>query len=157
MQDAAHTKLTSYDDSTSVALKAEYVISSGVAGAMVWALGQDRIEGKPVLLEVLGKALRPITSVAEEHAVPEEFRLEQNFPNPFNPKTAIRFQVSGASDVKLVVYDLLGREVAVLVNEKREAGRYQDSFDATGLASGVYIYRLTAGSSVAARMMLLLR
>ena len=157
MQDAAHTKLTSYDDSTSVALKAEYVVSSGVAGAMVWALGQDRIEGKPVLLEVLGKALRPVTSVTDERAVPEKSGLEQNYPNPFNPRTVINSQLSVASDVKLVVYDLLGREVTVLVNEKREAGSYQDTFDASGHASGMYLYRLTAGAFTQARTMMLVK
>jgi len=157
MQDAAHTKLTSYDDSTSVALKAEYVVSSGVAGAMVWALGQDLIEGRPVLLEVLGRALRPVTSVSDERAVPEKSGLEQNYPNPFNPRTVINSQLSVASDVKLVVYDLLGREVTVLVNEKREAGSYQDTFDASGHASGMYLYRLTAGAFTQARTMMLVK
>ncbi|RPH33056.1 T9SS C-terminal target domain-containing protein, partial [bacterium] len=62
-----------------------------------------------------------------------------------------------ASQVELVVYDLLGREVAVLVKERRAAGSYQDTFDGSGLASGMYIYRLTAGSFVQSRKMLLLR
>jgi hypothetical protein len=88
--------------------------------------------------------------------LPTVARLEQNYPNPFNPKTGVRFQVSGVREagaggqgsgvsVKLVVYDLLGREVAVLVNERKSPGSYEVSFDGSGLPSGVYIYRLTAG------------
>jgi hypothetical protein len=88
---------------------------------------------------------------------PAESRLEQNYPNPFNPATEIRFQVSGTSDVKLAVYDILGREVAVLVHEQQGAGSYSVRFDAHGLASGVYLYRLTAGSFSMSRKMLLVR
>ncbi len=96
--------------------------------------------------------------VEEDHAdVPKVFNVEQNYPNPFNPRTGIRFQVPGVSDVTLAVYDLLGREVAVLVNEKKPAGTYQATFDGSGLASGMYIYRLKAGAFVESRTMLLLR
>jgi plastocyanin len=88
---------------------------------------------------------------------PTSFRLEQNYPNPFNPTTVVRYQVPVASRVMLSMYDLLGREVAVLVNEQKPAGRYEADVDGTGLASGVYLYRLTAGRYVEARKMLLLR
>ncbi len=96
--------------------------------------------------------------VAENHEdVPRAFALEQNYPNPFNPKTGIRYQVSGVSDVKLVVFDLLGREVAVLVDERKAAGLYEVSFDGRGLSSGVYFYRLTAGSFTQIRAMMLVK
>jgi hypothetical protein len=95
--------------------------------------------------------------VVDNAEAPSAFRLEQNFPNPFNPKTVVSSQLPVASDVKLVVFDLLGREVAVLVNERRAAGRYQDSFDASGLASGTYIYRMTAVDLVLSRRMTVLR
>ncbi len=88
---------------------------------------------------------------------PLRFALEQNYPNPFNPTTGVRFQVPEVSDVKLVVYDILGREVAVLVNERKSAGTYEARFDASGLSSGVYIYRLTAGMYVQSRKMVLLK
>jgi photosystem II stability/assembly factor-like uncharacterized protein len=88
---------------------------------------------------------------------PTCFSLDQNYPNPFNPKTGVRFEVLGASNVKLVVYDLLGREVAVLVNERKAPGSYEATFDGSGLASGVYIYRMTAGSFVQTRTMVLLK
>ena len=68
----------------------------------------------------------------------------QNYPNPFNPTTGVRYQVSEVSYVRLAVYDLLGREVAVLVNERKAPGKYELRFDGSSLASGVYVYRLTA-------------
>jgi M6 family metalloprotease-like protein len=83
------------------------------------------------------------------------FSLEQNYPNPFNPRTVVSSRLAVASNVTLIIYDLLGREVTVLVNERRAAGRYQDTFDARGLASGVYFYRLTAGNSELTRKMVL--
>jgi hypothetical protein len=88
-------------------------------------------------------------------AVPGQFRLEQNFPNPFNPSTVLRVQLPEAGVVKLEVYDVLGRNVALLVNEKRNAGRHDVRWDAFGLPSGVYICRMTAGNFSASRKMLL--
>lgn len=85
------------------------------------------------------------------------FTLHQNYPNPFNPTTVISYQLPVVSNVRLGVYDLLGREVTVLVNERREAGVHQVRFDRSGLSSGVYFYRLTAGSNVKTRNFLLLR
>jgi immune inhibitor A len=100
----------------------------------------------------------------EQDIGPTSFRLDQNYPNPFNPSTIIKYTVGGMRDlgpgargVSLVVYDVLGREVAVLVNEKKAPGSYQVLFDGSGLASGVYIYRLVAGSSVETKRMLLLK
>ncbi len=97
------------------------------------------------------------TGVKRTSEIAESFRLEQNYPNPFNPTTGIRFQVPGVSDVKLTVYDILGREVAVLVNERKAVGTYEVKFDGTGLASGAYFYRLTAGSFVQTKRLLFLR
>ncbi len=106
-------------------------------------------------------ALGGTTSVKEE-AMPASFRLEQNYPNPFNPSTTIRFTIpevrgqrSEVSRVSLKVYDVLGREVATLVNEPREPGVYSVNWDATGFASGVYIYRLTSdGLSLTKKLLL---
>jgi photosystem II stability/assembly factor-like uncharacterized protein len=109
---------------------------------------------------------RFVVNVADnQSSTPETYALEQNYPNPFNPKTGVRFQVPalsgvegpGVSDVKLVVYDLLGREVTTLVNERKGPGSYEVSFDGAGLSSGVYIYRLTAGSFIQSRKMILLK
>jgi hypothetical protein len=93
--------------------------------------------------------------------IPGSFALDQNYPNPFNPSTIIRYTIagagvqrSGACRTRLMVYDLLGREVVVLVDEKMPPGRYQVTFDATALASGTYIYKFVAGDFVASRKML---
>jgi formylglycine-generating enzyme len=101
----------------------------------------------------------PLSSGMGQHSTetPTSFALEQNYPNPFNPKTGVRFQVSGVSDVRLVIYDVLGREVAVLVNERKLPGQYEVTFDGSGLPSGVYFYRMHAGSFVQIRKMLLLK
>ena len=85
------------------------------------------------------------------------FVLDQNYPNPFNPSTTIRYELPKASLVRLSVYDILGREVRILVNERENAGSYRVTCDATGLASGVYFYRLHAGSFVKSLKLLLLR
>lgn len=92
-----------------------------------------------------------------DHALPSSFELHQNFPNPFNPATVIRFELPERVPVVLTVYDVLGRAVRTLANTTLNAGRYQLTFDASGLSSGVYLYRLQAGSTVVNRRMTLLK
>jgi hypothetical protein len=89
--------------------------------------------------------------------MPTGFRLEQNYPNPFNPVTNFQFSILNSQLTILKVYDLLGREVATLVNEVKQPGTYTVQFEARGLASGVYFYRLIAGEHILQRKMLLLR
>ena len=88
---------------------------------------------------------------------PSEFRLEQNFPNPFNPATTIQYQLPSTSNVSLKIYDVLGNEVVTLVNEKQDAGYKEIKFNADRYASGMYIYRLTADKYVSTLKMLLLK
>jgi hypothetical protein len=99
------------------------------------------------------------TSVSGSGNSPMEYSLSQNYPNPFNPVTTIQFSIPVGTygRTSLRVYDLLGREVAVLVNEKKAPGSYQVTFDGAGLASGVYIYELRAGEFVQTRKMALVR
>ncbi|MBI5474927.1 MAG: T9SS type A sorting domain-containing protein [Ignavibacteriae bacterium] len=97
------------------------------------------------------------TDVGESGDRPIDFRLEQNFPNPFNPTTTISFSLSKASSVKLVVTNMLGEEVATLVDGKVEPGKHVKVFDAEKLASGVYFYRMIAGEVSLARKMMLVR
>ncbi len=100
------------------------------------------------------------TSVGQVSETPEEFQLYQNYPNPFNPTTTISFQIPNhkpQSLITLKIFDLLGREAATLVNEEMKPGSYEQVFDASGLASGVYLYRLDAGGFVQAKKLLLLR
>ncbi len=97
-----------------------------------------------------------ITEVAID-GVPTDFALEQNYPNPFNPTTTINFQIPTAEMVTMNIYDLSGRKVAEIFNAQMEAGYYNVAFDASTLASGMYIYRLTAGSFTDVRKMTLLK
>jgi hypothetical protein len=85
------------------------------------------------------------------------FRLEQNYPNPFNPTTAVNFQLAARSKTKITLYDLLGREVAVLVDEVMNPGRYEARWDASGFPTGVYFCRIFAGTFTSTRRMLYCR
>jgi hypothetical protein len=95
--------------------------------------------------------------VINENMLPAVCALAQNYPNPFNPKTTIRYELPRGSQVRLSVFDILGREVSVLVDEKRDAGVYEVRFDGSALASGVYLYRLKAGDFVQTRRFILVR
>jgi len=88
---------------------------------------------------------------------PQRFSLEQNYPNPFNPSTTIRYQVNEAQWTTLKIYDLLGREVAILVNEEKLPGIYEEQWNASTMPSGVYFYRLLAGSHGETKIMSLLK
>jgi hypothetical protein len=89
--------------------------------------------------------------------VARAFELAQNYPNPFNPTTTIRYQIPTAEVVSLKVYDVLGKEVATLVSGRQEAGSYAVEFNAAGLSSGVYFYRLQAGGFVETKKMMLVK
>jgi hypothetical protein len=101
-------------------------------------------------------------SVEENGKVPTEFSLEQNYPNPFNPSTKIKYHIPDQvwNDSRLVtlkVYDILGKEIATLVNEEKQPGTYEVEFDATGLTSGIYFYQLREHNFVETKKMLILK
>lgn len=98
------------------------------------------------------------TAVETRETTPAQFGLQQNYPNPFNPSTSIRFSLSNAGYVTLKVYNILGAEVATLIdNQIRSAGEHSITFDARGISSGVYLYKLQVGQQTALNKMLLLR
>ena len=114
-----------------------------------WAVGDHGVILKYV----------PVSSGIGSHneALPESLYLEQNYPNPFNPVTNLEFGISDLGFVSLRVYDALGKEVAVLVNENKNPGRYKVDFDGSGLASGIYFYQLTSGNFTETRKMNLIK
>jgi photosystem II stability/assembly factor-like uncharacterized protein len=97
------------------------------------------------------------TNIDEIKFEPVSFELNQNYPNPFNPTTKIKYQISDVGFVTLRVYDVLGNEVALLVNEKKEIGNYEVSFDASNLSSGVYIYQLNVNEFINTKKMVLMK
>jgi len=137
---------------------------------------QDIIPGQYVDISILPvdpfsiigletKLTDEVVSVENEELVLQSFILEQNYPNPFNPSTTIRFTIPFviASETKqsqfvtLKVYDVLGNEVATLSNEEKPAGRYEVNFDASGLSSGIYFYKLQAGNFVETKKLVLMK
>jgi hypothetical protein len=106
---------------------------------------------------IFGSNDNPLTAVTENGLLPNTFYLYQNYPNPFNPSTTIEFALPKSAFVTLQVYDLLGSQVAELVNEKLSAGTYTRQWDARGLASGVYFYRLSAGGFSQTKKLILVR
>ena len=114
----------------------------------------DRQNNESPLSNIIGLST---TGVADQPEQPRAFALHQNFPNPFNPTTAISYQLSGISYVSLKVYDVLGREVRVLIEGIEESGYHRVQFDGSGLSSGVYFYRLVAGGRVETKSMQLIK
>jgi hypothetical protein len=98
-----------------------------------------------------------IVGVEDEEALPTEYTLEQNYPNPFNPTTTFRYSIPQTSKVVIKVYDILGNEIAVLMDEEKTVGIYELTWDASSLPSGVYFYQLRAGEYVNTKKMLLIK
>ncbi len=143
------------------------------ANGIIYSFINDSTSGKISNISLIGvksfsnldnNKIRLLASVGKTNSsnhLPKEFSLEQNYPNPFNPNTVIGYQLPMTGYVTLKVYDVLGKEVATLVNDYHEAGRYEITFDASfasgGLASGVYIYTIKAGSFIQSKKMVIIR
>ena len=125
----------------------------GAFGANNWLLGWTALDG----LGYVGDLATPTAVEAIEGEVPTTIALSQNYPNPFNPTTTIEFAIERTQNVRLAVYDLLGRQVAVLVDGPQATGTFRVQFDATELASGLYLYRLDTDSGVITKKMLLIK
>jgi hypothetical protein len=106
----------------------------------------------PANILILGTEDRSI-----KNPIPSEYYLSQNYPNPFNPDTRIDYSLPEKSFVTLKIYDILGEKVFTLINEEKSRGNYEIEFDASSLASGIYIYKLQAGSFTETRKMVLIR
>jgi hypothetical protein len=121
----------------------------------LWEANKDMIMQH--IMEVKTDQLTLTSVKLTDNLVPAEYELKQNYPNPFNPSTKIQYSVKSRGFVTLKVFNLIGQEVATLVNGELEAGNYNVDFNAAGLASGVYLYKLNAGSSVLSKKMMLLQ
>ncbi len=137
------------------------VISYNQGGGLQKGLpGKYKVNSEDDLLNKLNKIMNDKFESENKgkQIIPTEYSLYNNYPNPFNPTTTIRFDIPERTNVELVVYDILGRKVKSLVsNEMRNPGRYEVSFNASALASGVYIYKLTTKNYSQARKMLLVK
>jgi len=113
-------------------------------------------EGAAILLDLV--EVTGLVGISNNNnQLPASYRLEQNFPNPFNPSTVIGYSIPFPGTVKLTIYDILGSEVAAVLNEYKPAGNYQVRFDASGLPSGIYFYTVTSGSFSDTKKMMLLK
>lgn len=154
----ANAVVASYDiDVTSLQGGSAVLLASGFLSPA--ANNSGEAFGVLVVLADGTAFLAPTSTNIDENigGLPNEFELKGNYPNPFNPTTNIQYSVPSNADVRLAVYDMLGREVAVLVNGVRTAGNYNVNFDATNLSSGVYLYRLQAGNFVQTQKMMLVK
>jgi len=121
-------------------------------------IGNILLKGCVINDTLYGDTTNLITSIKDlSEKLPVQFELFQNYPNPFNPTTTIKYSVAEPGIVSLKVFDILGREVATLVNERKPAGYYEVSFDGSELSSGIYFYQLTAGVFKATKKFVLLK
>jgi len=144
-----------------VVTSTQYQVSSGVLNyntTYYWRVNATNAGGTSnwsVIFSFNTIASIGIITISSE--VPEENRLFPNYPNPFNPNTVIRFQIKEASNVMLKIYDMTGREINTLVNEKLSSGIYEIEFNASHLPSGVYFYRLTTNGFSETKRMLMIK
>lgn len=135
-------------------------INSGLVNLHIFGLVQDQNGYLYVTADVDGvyRSVSPVVGVVTDHfRFPKSFTLAQNYPNPFNPTTKIRYNIPELSLITLKVYDVLGNEIATLVNEEKPIGSYDIDFNANQLPSGVYFYQLIAGDFVAIKKMILMK
>jgi photosystem II stability/assembly factor-like uncharacterized protein len=130
-------------------LRGKYVNSmTNIDGEFLWIVGNNGF--------IKHRQSTP-TDIENNYMQIDKFDLFQNYPNPFNPTTKISYQIPTSENVKITVYDLLGNEVAELVNENKNVGNYEVEFKANNLSSGVYFYQITAGNFIQSKKMILLR
>ncbi|MBP1683250.1 MAG: repeat protein [Ignavibacteriaceae bacterium] len=140
-----------YDENVSSRAVGVWVDNSGY----VFAAGDG--EGANGNQDLMAVKLSKISGVEDIGSSVNEFVLFQNYPNPFNPSTVISYQLPVNGNVTLIVYDVLGNEVSTLINEEKPAGNYEVEFSAEGLTSGIYFYKLQAGSVTETKKMILMR
>jgi predicted phage tail protein len=140
---AAINKLNAFNNEVQALIQAEKLTP---------VQGQYLIDGSNAIIQQISG-----DNVERINAVPQVFKLYQNYPNPFNPSTSIKFDIPKESNVKLIVYDVLGREITVLMNYKIQAGSYEVIWDGTDQPSGVYFFRMITNEYVETKKMVLIK
>jgi hypothetical protein len=135
------------------------IVGDGTGGAIIaWDDSRNAVDNIYAQQISANGFLGVVTDVQNDaDVVPGQFKLEQNYPNPFNPTTSFKVQVPGFKLVELKVFNILGQEVATLVNDEMPRGTHAVTWDAQGVAAGVYFYRLEAGSFIETKKLLLLK
>jgi hypothetical protein len=150
---ALQDSLTTYPDSLRVRIRCTGGVTSGSYNVAVYGRGSN---GTPVHLRNI--SLSVLTGISHyNNEVPNSFYLYQNFPNPFNPTTNIRFDIAKGGHVKIVVFDATGKQVAELVNGQYSTGKYIADFDAKELSSGIYFYKIETAGFVDVKKMMLIK
>jgi hypothetical protein len=147
---------SSFNSGSDASSRSTTILNSSTGQLLVGASQQtnNRVENGFLSAYLVGNL---IVGVEEQTELPSTFSLSQNYPNPFNPATTIRYKLPERNKVLLTVYNTLGQQVARLVDQEIEPGHHEITFDASHLPSGVYIYRLQAGSFVESKKLLLLK
>lgn len=130
-------------------------IDAATAGVLYYRLEQIDLDGSVHLSESVQATV--LTGADEGKGLPKEYVLRQNYPNPFNPSTIIKFELPKESRVSLEIFNLIGQKVATVVEGMKPAGSYEVPFNASGLTSGVYMYKLSAGNQVFTKKMVLMK
>lgn len=146
--------LTAYPDSLRLRIKTSGGVTAGTYVIGVTASGPN---GTPAHIRYDTVSIAPIGIQPISSQVPAQFWLYQNYPNPFNPVTNIRFDLPRSGNVKMTIYDIMGREVAVPVNGYYGAGKYNVDFDASNIASGIYFYKIETGNYNSIKKMILIK
>jgi chitinase len=152
-----NTKLISFDDTVSVRIKCEYVKQKKLGGVIIWELSQDDMGDSQPLLEVTGSTLEVINVPVNESEVPKTYVLENNYPNPFNSSTTIRYYVFQKATIRLEVFNILGEKISILMDQEQEIGWQRIIFEAKEFPSGIYFYQLSAPSYSNKGKMILIR
>ena len=162
--DSYHIQLSDDEDFDELIINEKQLGESGYeageldnASTYFWRVKAVNDGGESEWSETFSFTTDEFVSVAKDPDMPEVFALRNNYPNPFNPVTQIRYDLPEQAQVRLSVYNLLGKHVSTLVNESQSAGHHEVSFDASELSSGTYIYRIEAGDFVSSQTMMLVK
>jgi hypothetical protein len=136
-------------DSSALDLKLDLFDGSTYKSEITWepAIGIGKFVGN----------LKPVSVISEKNDLPAEYKLYNNYPNPFNPSTTIEYSLPKESKVQIEIYDILGRKITTLINEYQKAGIHSTTFNAGSLSSGIYFYRLTAGNYMSTKKLLFIK